>query len=82
MKLASAFATFSAVNTRRRHDGGRGDEKVSAALANNTVLSLKDTEGKVVIVPSEAIGYVESTTPRRAARLRLTLRSTARSSVA
>ncbi|NLW13622.1 MAG: DUF3107 domain-containing protein [Trueperella sp.] len=34
-------------------------EKVSAALANNTVLSLKDTEGKVVIVPSEAIGYVQ-----------------------
>lgn len=34
-------------------------EKVSAALEGNTVLSLKDTEGKVVIVPSEAIGYVQ-----------------------
>ena len=34
-------------------------EKVSAALENNTVLSLKDIEGKVVIVPSEAIGYVQ-----------------------
>lgn len=34
-------------------------EKVSAALENNTVLSLTDTEGKVVFVPSEAIGYVQ-----------------------
>lgn len=34
-------------------------EKISAALENNTVLSLTDTEGKVVFVPSEAIGYVQ-----------------------
>ena len=34
-------------------------EKVSAALENNTVLSLTDSEGKVVFVPSEAIGYVQ-----------------------
>lgn len=35
-------------------------EKISAALENNTVLSLTDTEGKVVFVPSEAIGYVQA----------------------
>ncbi len=34
-------------------------EKVNAALENHTVLSLTDTEGKVVFVPSEAIGYVQ-----------------------
>ena len=34
-------------------------EKVSAALENNTVLSLTDSEGKVVFVPSAAIGYVQ-----------------------
>ncbi|VEI13950.1 DUF3107 domain-containing protein [Trueperella bialowiezensis] len=33
--------------------------KVQAALDSNSALTLEDSEGKVVIVPSGAIGYVE-----------------------
>ncbi|MDP9805775.1 hypothetical protein J2S70_000357 [Trueperella bonasi] len=34
-------------------------QKVSDALENGTVLSLEDTDGNVVLVPSTAIGYVQ-----------------------
>lgn len=34
-------------------------QKVSDALENGTVLSLEDTDGNVVLVPSKAIGYVQ-----------------------
>ncbi len=43
------------------------DAAVSAALESSTPLRLADSSGRSVIIPSEAIGYVEvaSVQPRR-----------------
>lgn len=43
------------------------DAAVSAALSSSTPLRLADSSGRSVIIPSEAIGYVEvaSVQPRR-----------------
>ncbi|MGB3257221.1 MAG: DUF3107 domain-containing protein [Ornithinimicrobium sp.] len=34
-------------------------EAVSAGLASGGVISLKDDHGRVLLIPSEALGYVE-----------------------